>query len=161
RGPRLRLRRGFAHCPAKTTSRAFKTPSKNSPTSSNAPPPPRPKRAAGARPAASRMPRPEPRSARRLPRSTPPPPPSPPAPPRPRAGRGGGGSRKTGRAVAGGEPQSGGPPPLDPQLARIAEAVVAERLEVLIEPIHVLSEGRPRHYEVTMRLRTADGEQLE
>ena len=59
------------------------------------------------------------------------------------------------------EAQAGGPPPLDSQLARIAEAVAAERFEVLIEPIHVLAEGRPRHYEVTMRLRTADGEQLE
>ena len=59
------------------------------------------------------------------------------------------------------EAQPGGPPPLDSRLARIAEAVAAERFEVLIEPIHVLSEGRPRHYEVTMRLRTADGEQLE
>jgi EAL domain-containing protein (putative c-di-GMP-specific phosphodiesterase class I) len=59
------------------------------------------------------------------------------------------------------ELQASGPPPLDSQLARIAEAVAAERFEVLIEPIHVLAEGRPRHYEVTMRLRTADGEQLE
>jgi EAL domain-containing protein (putative c-di-GMP-specific phosphodiesterase class I) len=57
--------------------------------------------------------------------------------------------------------EEGGPPPLDSQLARIAEAVAAERFEVLIEPIHALSEGRPRHYEVSMRLRTADGEQLE
>jgi EAL domain-containing protein (putative c-di-GMP-specific phosphodiesterase class I) len=57
--------------------------------------------------------------------------------------------------------QANGPPPLDSQLARIAEAVAAERFEVLIEPIHVLAEGRPRHYEVTMRLRTADGERLE
>jgi cyclic-di-GMP phosphodiesterase TipF (flagellum assembly factor) len=54
-----------------------------------------------------------------------------------------------------------GPPPLDSELARIAEAVAAERFEVLIEPIHALSEGRPRHYEVTMRLKTADGERLE
>jgi cyclic-di-GMP phosphodiesterase TipF (flagellum assembly factor) len=53
------------------------------------------------------------------------------------------------------------PAALDAQLARIAEAVAAERFEVLIEPIHALSEGRPRHYEVSMRLRTADGEQLE
>jgi cyclic-di-GMP phosphodiesterase TipF (flagellum assembly factor) len=53
------------------------------------------------------------------------------------------------------------PPPVDPQLARIAEAVAAERFEVLIEPIQALSEGRPRHYEVTMRLRTADGGQIE
>ena len=44
---------------------------------------------------------------------------------------------------------------------RIAEAVIAERFEVLLEPIHALSEGRPRHYEVTMRLRTADGAQIE
>ncbi len=54
-----------------------------------------------------------------------------------------------------------GPPPLDPHLARIAEAVAAERFEVLIEPIHALSEGRPRHYEVSMRLLTADGAAME
>jgi len=54
-----------------------------------------------------------------------------------------------------------GPPPLDGQLARIAEAIVAERFEVLIEPIHALTEGRPRHYEVSMRLLTADGGALE
>jgi EAL domain-containing protein (putative c-di-GMP-specific phosphodiesterase class I) len=63
--------------------------------------------------------------------------------------------------VGQGEPQAALPPPLNPELARIAEAVAAERFEVLIEPIHVLAEGRPRHYEVTMRLRTADGEHLE
>jgi cyclic-di-GMP phosphodiesterase, flagellum assembly factor TipF len=54
-----------------------------------------------------------------------------------------------------------GPPPLNAQLARIAEAIVAERFEVLIEPIHALAEGRPRHYEVSMRLLTADGGALE
>ncbi len=54
-----------------------------------------------------------------------------------------------------------GPPPLNGQLARIAEAIVAERFEVLIEPIHALVEGRPRHYEVSMRLLTADGGALE
>jgi cyclic-di-GMP phosphodiesterase, flagellum assembly factor TipF len=64
-------------------------------------------------------------------------------------------------ASASDESQADGPPPLDSQLARIAEAVAAERFEVLIEPIHILAEGRPRHYEVTMRLRTADGEHLE
>ena len=64
-------------------------------------------------------------------------------------------------SATGGEMQASTPPPLDSRLARIAEAVAAERFEVLIEPIHVLSEGRPRHYEVSMRLRTADGEQLE
>jgi cyclic-di-GMP phosphodiesterase TipF (flagellum assembly factor) len=55
----------------------------------------------------------------------------------------------------------GGPPPLDAHLARIAEAIVAERFEVLIEPIHALAEGRPRHYEVSMRLLTADGGAIE
>jgi EAL domain-containing protein (putative c-di-GMP-specific phosphodiesterase class I) len=48
-------------------------------------------------------------------------------------------------------------PSLDAQIARIAEAVAAERFEVMIEPIHVLAEGRPRHYEVSMRLRMSDG----
>ena len=55
----------------------------------------------------------------------------------------------------------GGPPPVHPQLARIAEAIVAERFEVLIEPIQALAEGRPRHYEVSMRLLTADGGAIE
>ena len=35
-------------------------------------------------------------------------------------------------------PASGTPPQLNPQLARIAEAVAAERMEVLLEPIHAL-----------------------
>jgi cyclic-di-GMP phosphodiesterase TipF (flagellum assembly factor) len=56
---------------------------------------------------------------------------------------------------------AGLPPSLDTQIARIAEAVAAERFEVLIEPIHVLAEGRPRHYEVSMRLRLADGGAME
>ena len=53
------------------------------------------------------------------------------------------------------------PPQLNPQLARIAEAVAAERMEVLLEPIHALVEGRPRHFEVSMRLLTADGATLD
>jgi cyclic-di-GMP phosphodiesterase TipF (flagellum assembly factor) len=52
------------------------------------------------------------------------------------------------------------PPQLNPQLARIAEAVAAERVEVLLEPIHALVEGRPRHFEVSTRLLTADGAAL-
>ena len=55
----------------------------------------------------------------------------------------------------------GAPPQLNPQLARIAEAVAAERMEVLLEPIHALVEGRPRHFEVSMRLLTADGAALD
>jgi cyclic-di-GMP phosphodiesterase TipF (flagellum assembly factor) len=53
------------------------------------------------------------------------------------------------------------PPLLDPKLARIAEAIAAERIEVLLQPIHALSENRPRHYEVSIRLRTADGAGVE
>lgn len=57
--------------------------------------------------------------------------------------------------------RASGPPSLESQIARIAEAVAAERFEVMIEPIHVLAEGRPRHYEVSMRLRMADGVSME
>lgn len=57
--------------------------------------------------------------------------------------------------------EPGTPPALNPRLAPIAEAVVAERMEVLLEPIHALAEGRARHFEVSMRLRTADGTALE
>jgi cyclic-di-GMP phosphodiesterase, flagellum assembly factor TipF len=53
------------------------------------------------------------------------------------------------------------PSSLDPQLARIAEAIAAQRVEVLLEPIHALAEGRPRHVEVSMRLVTADGAALD
>ena len=53
------------------------------------------------------------------------------------------------------------PPLLDPKLARIAEAIAAERIEVLLQPIHALSESRPRHYEVSIRLRMADGAGVE
>jgi len=53
------------------------------------------------------------------------------------------------------------PPALNPQLARIAEAVAAERIEVLLEPIQALTEGRTRHFEVSVRLLTADGAALE
>jgi len=70
----------------------------------------------------------------------------------------------TAEPAAGGKPGSGppgAPPVLDPQLARIAEAVAAERMEVLLEPIHALAEGRARHFEVSVRLLTADGAALE
>jgi cyclic-di-GMP phosphodiesterase, flagellum assembly factor TipF len=53
------------------------------------------------------------------------------------------------------------PPAPNPQLARIAEAVAAERIEVLLEPIQALAEGRTRHFEVSVRLLTADGATLE
>jgi cyclic-di-GMP phosphodiesterase, flagellum assembly factor TipF len=47
------------------------------------------------------------------------------------------------------------------QIARVAEAIAAERMEVMLEPIHALAEGRPRHYEISMRLLTSDGATLE
>ena len=53
------------------------------------------------------------------------------------------------------------PPSREMQIARVAEAIAAERMEVMLEPIHALAEGRPRHYEVSMRLLTADGATLE
>ena len=53
------------------------------------------------------------------------------------------------------------PPALNPDLTRIAEAVAAERLEVLLEPIHALAEGKTCHFEVSVRLLTADGARLE
>ncbi|HWB47177.1 MAG TPA: hypothetical protein VG900_17220, partial [Hyphomicrobiaceae bacterium] len=53
------------------------------------------------------------------------------------------------------------PPLLNPELTRIAEAVAAERLEVLLEPIHALAEGKTCHFEVSVRLLTADGARLE
>src|SRR5262245_16881076 len=63
----------------------------------------------------------------------------------------------TGPAQVHGAAKDAIPPQAHPQLARIAEAVAAERMEVLLEPIHALVEGRPRHFEVSARLLTADG----
>jgi EAL domain-containing protein (putative c-di-GMP-specific phosphodiesterase class I) len=47
------------------------------------------------------------------------------------------------------------------QLARIAEALTGRRVEMQLEPIHALAEGRPRHVEVSMRLIAADGASLD
>jgi cyclic-di-GMP phosphodiesterase TipF (flagellum assembly factor) len=58
-------------------------------------------------------------------------------------------------------PPPSAPPTLNPHVARIAEAIAAERMEVLLEPIHALAEGRPRHFEVSVRLLTADGATLD
>jgi cyclic-di-GMP phosphodiesterase TipF (flagellum assembly factor) len=57
--------------------------------------------------------------------------------------------------------RSSAPPALDARLAQIAQAIEAERIEVLLEPIQSLAEGRAHHYEVSIRLRTADGTTLE
>jgi cyclic-di-GMP phosphodiesterase, flagellum assembly factor TipF len=66
-------------------------------------------------------------------------------------------------SASGAEPRASAtkPPAHNPQLARIAEAVAAERMEVLLEPIQALAEGRTRHFEVSVRLLTADGATLE
>ena len=48
-------------------------------------------------------------------------------------------------------------PALNPQLVRVAEALAAERIEVMLEPIQSLSEGRTKHFEITTRLLAADG----
>jgi cyclic-di-GMP phosphodiesterase TipF (flagellum assembly factor) len=52
-------------------------------------------------------------------------------------------------------------PPGNAQFARIAEALAAERMEVLLEPIQALVEGKPRHFQVSMRLNMADGATLD
>jgi cyclic-di-GMP phosphodiesterase TipF (flagellum assembly factor) len=91
----------------------------------------------------------------------------PPAPPVPEAETAAAPAARTwwsalqpGPTEGGGAP-SGTPPSLNPHVARIAEAIAAERMEVLLEPIHALAEGRPRHFEVSVRLLTADGATLE
>lgn len=43
-----------------------------------------------------------------------------------------------------------------PSARRVAEAVAAERLDVLLETIQSLQEGRPRHFEISVRFRDAD-----
>lgn len=48
----------------------------------------------------------------------------------------------------------------NPQLVRVAEALASERIEVMLEPIQSLSEGRTKHFEITTRLLTADGSVL-
>lgn len=49
---------------------------------------------------------------------------------------------------------------VSPQLVRVAEALASERIEVMLEPIQSLSEGRTKHFEITTRLLTADGSVL-
>jgi cyclic-di-GMP phosphodiesterase, flagellum assembly factor TipF len=44
-----------------------------------------------------------------------------------------------------------------PMAQRLAEAVASERLDVLLEPIQLLAESRARHFEISVRFRSADG----
>lgn len=65
---------------------------------------------------------------------------------------------------ASGAAASGMPPPVGPmhvRLAALAEAINARRADVLIEAILGLADHRPRHYEVSLRLRGADGSPLD
>ena len=48
-----------------------------------------------------------------------------------------------------------------PSSRALPKPCAAERMEVLLEPIHALAEGRPRHFEVSVRLLTADGGAIE
>jgi cyclic-di-GMP phosphodiesterase TipF (flagellum assembly factor) len=62
-------------------------------------------------------------------------------------------------AIARSKPAAPMPPvrvrrPVDPAFAKtVLDAVAKERIEVLLEPIQLLSERRARHYEVSVRLR--------
>ncbi len=46
------------------------------------------------------------------------------------------------------------------RLAELTEAVAAERIEVFLDPIHGLDDRKARHFEVAIRLQSADGESL-
>jgi EAL domain-containing protein (putative c-di-GMP-specific phosphodiesterase class I) len=49
------------------------------------------------------------------------------------------------------------PPVPNAQVARAAEAIAANRMETLLEPIQALNEGRARHFEISARFLAADG----
>ena len=53
------------------------------------------------------------------------------------------------------------PTPAELRVAAVAEALAAERAEVFLDPILGLAEGSARHFEISVRLRAADGEVLE
>ena len=52
------------------------------------------------------------------------------------------------------------PAPLDAGQLKVAEAVAAERLDVLLQPIQALAERKAAHFEVSVRFRDAAGEAL-
>jgi EAL domain-containing protein (putative c-di-GMP-specific phosphodiesterase class I) len=61
-----------------------------------------------------------------------------------------------------GAAQGAGAPPLpNPRLARAAEAIAANRMEILLEPIQALNEGRARHFEISARFLGEDGAAIE
>ncbi len=44
--------------------------------------------------------------------------------------------------------------------AQLADALAEDRLTVYLEPIQQMAQGRPRHYEISVRFRGADGQEL-
>ena len=55
-------------------------------------------------------------------------------------------------------PAAAAAPPLpNAQISRAAEAIAANRMETLLEPIQALNEGRARHFEISARFLAADG----
>jgi cyclic-di-GMP phosphodiesterase, flagellum assembly factor TipF len=58
-------------------------------------------------------------------------------------------------------PASAAPPLPSAQVARAAEALAANRMEILLEPIQALNEGRARHFQTSSRFLAADGSPIE
>lgn len=56
---------------------------------------------------------------------------------------------------------SAAPPAPSTQVSRAAEAIAANRMEIMLEPIQALNEGRARHFEISSRFLTADGSTIE
>src|SRR5262245_3426823 len=54
-----------------------------------------------------------------------------------------------------------GPPLPNAQVSRAAEAIAANRMEILLEPIQALNEGRARHFEISSRFLAADAGPIE
>lgn len=76
-----------------------------------------------------------------------------------------GGRPKTATNVSGSRaaPHEGAPlpTPAELRLAAVAEALAAERAEVFLDPILGLAEASPRHFEISVRLRSKDGDVLD
>jgi len=66
-------------------------------------------------------------------------------------------------------PRAAAPPPAVPAappvpsgpVSRAAEAIAANRMEILLEPIQALNEGRARHFEISSRFLAGDGGPIE
>jgi cyclic-di-GMP phosphodiesterase, flagellum assembly factor TipF len=65
------------------------------------------------------------------------------------------------RATAPPPHASAAPPVPSAQVSRAAEAIAANRMEIMLEPIQALNEGRARHFEISSRFLTADGSPIE